>query len=98
MKGHKGRMSGARRALMRPLRLLCAEHCLSQVQHATHKHPREVDKQCKGVRKDSKACGDSNARDDSDACNTSASSSTHALIKRASEGELCVFTSANAST
>ncbi len=99
---------------MRPLRLLCAECCLLQVQRATHKHPREVDKQHEGMRKDSEACddgnacnrsdapGDSNARDDSNACgdsnacsnnnvhDTSVSSSSHALIKCTSKGELCM--------
>ncbi len=82
--------------MMRPLRSLCTERCLSQVQHATHKHPREVDKQREGVRKDSEACDNGNvcnrsdACGDSNACDTSASSSSHALIKRASKGELCM--------
>ncbi len=93
-------------ALMRPLRSLCAECSLLQVQCATHKRPREVDKQREGVRKDGEVCGeacgdgnacdgsdapnDSNVRGDSNVCGDSTSSSSHALVKRASEGELCM--------
>ncbi len=87
---------------MQPLRLLCAEHHLCQVQCTTHKHPSIVDKEHKGMHKDGKACNDGNACDRSDvhndsgmcntsnACNSSASSSCHALIKCASEGKLCI--------
>ncbi len=93
-KSYQRVLEPSQHVLMRPLRPLCTERCLSQVQRAMHKHPREVDKQHEGVCKDSEACDDGNAcnrsdaRGDSNARDNSMSSCSHALIKHASEGEL----------